>query len=92
MLSGVILLISLCLINLLDTPALNHFRAFNNNGPVQGLTAMACVAFLFKFAFGVYISKMEDQTLPASAKNKKYSSKGLSGDVGKVLAAVELPV
>ena len=52
--SGVILLISLCLANLLDTPALALLRA-DPGGPVQGLTALACVAWLFKQMIGWYI-------------------------------------
>ena len=52
--SGIILLISLCLANLLDTPALALLRA-DPGGPVQGLTALACVAWLFKQMIGWYI-------------------------------------
>jgi len=52
--SGVILLLSLFLANLLDTPALALLRA-DPGGPVQGLTALACVAWLFKLIIGIYI-------------------------------------
>jgi len=53
--SDVILLISLFLANLLDTPALALLRA-DPGGPVQGLTALACVAWLFKIIIGSYIA------------------------------------
>ena len=56
--SGVILLLSLFLANLLDTPALALLRA-DPGGPVQGLTALACVAWLFKYLIGRYIAETD---------------------------------
>jgi hypothetical protein len=52
--SGVILLISLCLANLLDAPTLNVLRTHPGK-PIQMITIMACVTWLFKYLIGIYI-------------------------------------
>jgi hypothetical protein len=74
--SGVILLISLCLANLLDTPALALLRA-NPGGPVQGLTALACVACLFKLLIGIYIAFYFKAPLAETDEQKQQRPKGL---------------
>jgi hypothetical protein len=52
--SGIILLISLCLVNLLGTPVLFLLRSHPGH-PLQALTALACVVLFFKHLIGYYI-------------------------------------
>jgi hypothetical protein len=62
--SGLTQLISLCLVNLLSTPALLVLRA-SKGGPVQALTALACVALLLKLLIGFYIHQADFEQQPA---------------------------
>jgi len=57
-------LISLFLVNLLSTPALLVLRA-SKGGPVQALTALACVALLLKLLIGFYIHQTTFEQQPA---------------------------
>ena len=69
--SAVNLLISLCLVNLLSTPALLVLRA-SKGGPVQALTWLACVALFLKFLIGFYIHQTTFDQQPAPpAKDKQ---------------------
>ena len=58
--SSTVLLISLCLINLLDTPDLRVLRQAPG-GPVQAVTVLACAALFFKYLIGMRICKMKPQ-------------------------------
>ena len=68
--SGVILLISLCLANLLNTPTLNVLRAHPGK-PVQMITIMACVTWLLKYLIGYYIDKTTFTSPLAEADEKQ---------------------
>jgi hypothetical protein len=66
-LTFVILLISLFLVNSLDTPVLRDLRSAHGGIVVQGVTTMACLAFFMRFVIGFLIAtKMEvEDELPA---------------------------
>jgi hypothetical protein len=68
--SGIILLISLCLANLLGTPVLSLLRSHPGH-PLQALTALACVAWLFKYLIGRYIWQNEFKAPLADADEEK---------------------
>ena len=74
-----ILLISLCVVNLLPTTELDALRSFRGQ-PVQLLTIIACVALFLKYAIGYYIGKTEfktesDNTKSNDVQYKKQSTK-----------------
>ena len=54
--SGIVMLMSLFIVNMLRTTALRVLRS-NKGGPVQVLTALACVSLLFKLFIGNYINR-----------------------------------
>jgi hypothetical protein len=68
--SGIILLISLCLANLLNTPNLNVLR-HHPGKPIQMITFMACVTWLFKYLIGYYIDRTTFTSPPAEAEEKQ---------------------
>ena len=71
-LSSVVLLIALFLVNLLNTPTLAVVRATHGGMPVQAVTALACVALLFKYAIGYFISETTfAQAGPLSEQEEK---------------------
>ena len=67
--SSVVLLISLCLANLLDTPDLRALREVSGR-PVQAVTALACAALFFKYLFGVQISNMKIEDTYEAVDNR----------------------
>lgn len=68
--SSVILLISLCLANLLITPTLNVLR-HHPGKPIQMITIMACVTWLFKYLIGFYIDRTTFTSPPAKSDEKQ---------------------
>jgi len=75
----VILLISLCVVNLLPTTELDALRSFRGQ-PVQLLTIIACVALFLKYTIGYYIMTTEFKTKSDNTKSndvqyKKQSTK-----------------
>ena len=90
--SSGILLISLFLVNLVDTPELRALRAARG-GPVQAVTALACGALCFKYLVGWYIIGMEAQSSYLQVeKADKDGKEGKEGREGKVLEMSDIVI